>query len=292
MRIVTKVLFYFLKFRNFTYFEITIKDRVSLFYNHLINTIKVNIRPVAIKEVVLGRTYVISLNFRSDRRTSIKAQFSATTLNFSFVDAELFDNSKNSQKYFSTKSLRYLSYGAMGCALSHIKLWEEIASDDQDKYHLIFEDDVIIDSSFQNSLIHLLKTYPSDADIFFLGTRNERPRDILFLSHFNYCRSFNCRLGAFAYIISGKSAKKILNTILPVNLLCGGIDTALGINIRRKKLIAYQMNPSIISHNNNLSSNIYNPSALKKNLHPLTMKSWPNIKRYSKPERCSSCTSY
>lgn len=274
MRVVSRIGFYFLKAKNFLYFEITIKDRVSLFYNHLLNEINANIQFVATKEVNLCMTYVISLTFRSDRRIIIENQFYKTKLSFNFVDAEFFNNSKSNLNYFSTKSLRCLSHGSLGCALSHIKLWEKIASLEADSYHLIFEDDVIFDRNFQNTLDQLLETYPIDADIFFLGTRNERPRDILFFTQFNYCRSFNCRLGAFAYIISSKSAEKILSAITPLNLICGGIDTALGVAIRRKKLIAYQMNKSIVLHNNEFTSNIYNPSSPKKKLHHLTLNSW------------------
>lgn len=118
MRIVSSVIFNFLKIRNFVYFEITLKDRVSLFYNHVINTLNANVRLVETKKVILNTTNVISLEFRSDRRINLIKQFLATKLNFTFVNAELFDNSKSNLKYFYTKSLRYLSHGSVGCALS------------------------------------------------------------------------------------------------------------------------------------------------------------------------------
>ncbi|MBK7678130.1 MAG: glycosyltransferase family 25 protein [Chitinophagaceae bacterium] len=114
----------------------------------------------------------------------------------------------NNEKDFTEKSLRYMSHGAIGCAISHVQLWKKIAAEINDNNYLIFEDDVIFNSNFSKSLHAALRNYPTNTDIFFLGSRNERQRDIKYFTNFNYCRSFNARLGAFAYIISSKSAKK------------------------------------------------------------------------------------
>jgi GR25 family glycosyltransferase involved in LPS biosynthesis len=276
MKKPSRLLIHFLKLANFTYFEITIKDRLRLFIKHLINKLTKNIRFVDTQEISITKTYIISLNFRLDRRQSIQKQLSNIPLELLFVDGIIYDSSKAYNNDFTKKSLRYMSHGAIGCAISHIQLWKKIAAEEIEKYYLILEDDVIFDSNFSKSLTSALKHYPINADIFFLGSRNERPRDISFFTNFNYCGSFNSRLGAFAYIISGKSARKILNTVLPINLLCGGIDTSLGIAIRKNEINAYQMYPSIIYHDNTSLSNIHNPSANRKKLHGLTVTTWPN----------------
>jgi GR25 family glycosyltransferase involved in LPS biosynthesis len=195
---------------------------------------------------------------------------------FAFEDGQLAENDSELEKYFTNRSRRYLSFGALGCALAHIKLMEKVSTMDDDKFYVVLEDDIGFNPIFQGLIMRLMNTYPTDADIFFLGSRNERLRDISFYCENDYCRSFNCRLGAYAYIISGKSAKKILQNILPIDLICGGIDTAIGITIRRQKIIAYQMNDSIIFHDNTISSNIYNPSNPAKILHESVITNWPN----------------
>jgi len=67
----------------------------------------------------------------------------------------------------------------------------------------------------------------------------------------------------------------VRNIQLPINLICGGIDTAIGILVRDKKINAYQFYPTLVYHDNNISSNIFNPSAKKKKLDLRTIKQWP-----------------
>ncbi len=276
MKKTSRLLIYFLKLKNFTYFEITIKDRLILFINHLKNKLTKNIRSEETQKISINNIYVISLKFRLDRRQSIQKRFSNIPLEITFVDGIIYDASKVNNNHFTKKSLRYMSHGSIGCAMSHIQLWENIATEKIEKYYLILEDDVTFDVDFSESLAKVLKNFPTNADIFFLGSRNERLRDIRFFTNFNYCRSFNSRLGAFAYIISVKSARKLLKTVLPIDLICGGIDTSLGISIRKDFITAYQMYPSLIHHDNESLSNIYNPSAMKKKLHSSTIIEWPN----------------
>ena len=65
--------------------------------------------------------------------------------------------------------------------------------------------------------------------------------------------------------------------MLPLNLICGGIDTAIGIAVRQKKINAYRVNSNIVFHENDVSSNIYNPSVPQKKLHSSAIRDWPNF---------------
>ncbi|HTT75030.1 MAG TPA: glycosyltransferase family 25 protein, partial [Candidatus Binataceae bacterium] len=50
--------------------------------------------------------------------------------------------------------------GALGCAMSHLRLWEMAAS--QDKSITIFEDDVIVSYQFEKKALEVLSNMPDD----------------------------------------------------------------------------------------------------------------------------------
>ena len=91
------------------------------------------------------QNYVISLPRETKRRQHIRHEFGKQNISFSFFDAVTPDRIEEVAKKFnialdrSTKAK--LSDGEIGCALSHIVLWDLVLENNLD-YINIFEDDV------------------------------------------------------------------------------------------------------------------------------------------------------
>ena len=272
---INKLQLFVIQILNYTYFEITIFHRFQLFFNHIYNTLSKRLNNIEVSRISLNKIFVISLSYRLDRRKAVKELFEKRKLNFYFFDAFHLNSYNDLNQYFTRQSLKYLSHGSLGCAFSHMKLLEQISTYHDNEYFIIFEDDILLNENFKLKLNSLIDNYPIDADMFFLGTRNERKRDYKFRCNYGYNKTYNSRLGAYAYILNPKNAKKIIELIKPMNLLCGGIDTAIGKLIRQNKIKAYQFEQSIVIHDSNSPSNIFNPSAKTKKVHFKTNCNWP-----------------
>lgn len=150
---------------------------------------------------------------------------------------------------------RDLSYsaGTLGCAISHIKLWEIAAS--QALAITIFEDDIIVSPRFESEAEKILAALPADWDIikwgYLLnpsyiwvdlgiskakiegyGSRvYERPEDILKFWSENNCNGAVRMLHSFGfqgYSISAKGARAALEYCLPLrNRLVTFSDTGI-----------------------------------------------------------------
>jgi len=113
--------------------------------------------------------YVISLERSKDRR-EIFDNYNSKYIKYSYfnaVDGNELNVNSLPRNIFKKGSVNY-SKGALGCALSHLKLWEKCI--DLDKPIVIMEDDAIVSKDFNkhmNNLIHSLA--PKDWDIMLLN---------------------------------------------------------------------------------------------------------------------------
>jgi GR25 family glycosyltransferase involved in LPS biosynthesis len=181
--------------------------------------------------------YVISLKRREDRRESIREIFK--DFNYSFFDAidgKLLKNDFKTRNYISSvfkKNDFQWRKGYLGCALSHIYLWEQLLQDDAHEMYVIFEDDIKeVDMNFISRVEEYKKQVQEreDIDILFLGTHqfNESTttyditQEICFLERNNYAG------GTFSYIIHKRGAHRILDTIYKEGIQ-NGIDYFLKI---------------------------------------------------------------
>jgi GR25 family glycosyltransferase involved in LPS biosynthesis len=73
--------------------------------------------------------------------------------------------------YKSYISSSYVPKSAVGCALSHIKVWKDfIKRDNKDeKYIMIFEEDVVLEEDFKQRVIYSIMNVPIEYDILYLG---------------------------------------------------------------------------------------------------------------------------
>jgi GR25 family glycosyltransferase involved in LPS biosynthesis len=103
-----------------------------------------------------------------------------------------------------------LSYGAVGCYLSHVNLWKKLQFDNLD-YIIIFEDDAIPNFSFLD-LQKIIKNYvPDNWDIILFGGIYNKCKYIN-----NYIRKIYSFYETHAYIINKKGALKLLSKAFPI----------------------------------------------------------------------------
>lgn len=216
---------------------------------------------------------IISLPFRHDRRERIVEQFKNFNIYFEFFDA-IHGNSQRLKAYdiieFSSISKKYLSPGSIGCIASHISVWKNLTLGSYDGF-LIFEDDIILGKNL-SELNLLLNKYPCDAEIIYLGSGSKKRWPNMKKFSSTLSKPFSVRKGAYSYFLFKKGAIKLINEINKVNIVCGGIDSILGILEMRNKLIAYHLMPPICKVDYNLPSNIINFSNKTKNIQEIEFK--------------------
>ena len=110
-------------------------------------------------------------------------------------------------KMFSNPKFHdHLSYGQIGCFLSHLKLYKHII-DNKINISTVFEDDVHFHSKWNN----LAPTYylhtPKDFDIVFIGNQTVIDKSVPLINH-------NSTFCTHAYIITLDGARKLLSLLL------------------------------------------------------------------------------
>ena len=174
--------------------------------------------------------FVINLPRSIERRNYIKHILSEKGLAFTFVEAvdgESLNKKEVKEVYNRNKAKvmfgRELLIGEIGCALSHIKVYQKIL-DENINHAIILEDDAIIKSNFVNS-IELVLDSNFKWDLILLGHNKsfDSSNEISsIISNWgikrldkitNIGRIVRGGLGCYGYLISQSGAKKILNYI-------------------------------------------------------------------------------
>ena len=110
--------------------------------------------------------FVISLKRSQDRRDLFNKSNSEFITNFVFhdaVDGKTLNIEQLNGQIFMKGSKNY-SNGAVGCALSHLQLWEKCI--ELNKPIIVMEDDVIVSNNFKKHLNNLVSNMlPKDFDI-------------------------------------------------------------------------------------------------------------------------------
>jgi GR25 family glycosyltransferase involved in LPS biosynthesis len=183
-------------------------------------------------------SYCINLEDNKDRWQNIQKDQKQVSFNIHRIDAV--DTRKNWEQYRNELTreaavkLRNtinngvrpdhqdLSPGAIGCFLSHLKIYELVLKKHKkDDIILILEDDNKFVNNFENKLHKIIKTAPQDWDIILLGYYDRGSVKVPNNKNFRKIKKFylmNC------YLISISGIKKILNNH---NLIYNQIDSYL-----------------------------------------------------------------
>jgi glycosyl transferase family 25 len=141
---------------------------------------------------------------------------------------------KKKQKTFGIS----LTYGSLGCALSHKIIWEECAKDT--KPYLVLEDDAMPSKEFNTIFTSILNILPSiNYDIFYLGYnqipgfKKTKVDDVI-------SKPSGLITGTYGYIVSPNGANKLLS-VFPISKQ---IDSSISDNL--SKFIVYCSSTQII----------------------------------------------
>lgn len=174
------------------------------------------------------KIFVISLTSSVSRRTSIRNQFDCINIPFEFVDAV--DGrgytEEDLRKYTDFERVmaqrNWLSNGAVGCALSHLKVYERILAENLD-YALVLEDDVLLKPDFPH-WINEIDPYRIQADITLLYFTSWNPCILLRQSEHHLAADIVAYtpkdifqpITAAAYIVKSHACKRMLDQLKPV----------------------------------------------------------------------------
>ena len=182
------------------------------------------------KNVFFTHVYLMNLERRPDRLNNFLSNYNNSDMKdipitkFNAIDGSklnistvpLTNLAQLEMKQLETTGFRYKHYqltkGAIGCYLSHVKIWENIIKTKQDKV-LIFEDDARIPPNMLHAMNKIMKDIPEDWDIVLLG---------------KYCNEcvdkgkyykINRFILLHSYLISRKGVEKIINadSLFPIS---------------------------------------------------------------------------
>ncbi len=167
--------------------------------------------------------YVIALKSATTRRAEMTRRLNKLGLKFSFIDAVVGrDISAAETKSHTDPNRQYktpspLSAGSLGCALSHMAVWETIANAPA-PFGFILEDDAVLSDDVPQ-LLARLERLTGKIDIVNLHFRGGKPLiDVAQLSpthRLTSCRYNN--FGAESYIISRDAAVRLLAVAKPIS---------------------------------------------------------------------------
>ena len=107
------------------------------------------------------------------------------------------------------------TWGAIGCYLSHVSIWEALLKDEKNDMYLIFEDDIVFKDNFIDKFEDRMANTPPGWDILFLDTlwneKSEPYNDFFKIITGQF-------FGAHAYIINKKCVEKLLQRIFPIEI--------------------------------------------------------------------------
>lgn len=216
------------------------KDNIK--YNYFIKTIKKSILFDRCERFIGVDGSTIDLRILSDDIITDKARS---------------DIMSDTQKIYGIS----LTYGSLGCALSHRLIFEECAKLQSNKPVLILEDDIVLSNNFDTSFISVLdKLDKIEYDICYLGY-NEIPGFKKNKIDNVLAKPSGLITGLYGYLLKPSGASKLLDYIFPLNVQ---IDSSISHHI--DKLNAYCSYNKLIDVNNQFCSKTQQNNSCK-NIH-------------------------
>jgi glycosyl transferase family 25 len=203
--------------------------------------------------VTMPPLYVISLDRARDRRAFVEEAFGAVGLSpriVSAVDGQRLDPGSASQ-YAELNAVyafgRPLTPGEIAVALSHLSLYRLMLEEGHDEV-VVFEDDVRPSPELV-ALLAERHRFPSDADVVTLHSLFDWATpvpvdDEVLAGHFRVCRYQRTPMGAQAYLVRARAARRLLEVAYPVRLP----SDELLFRPRPARLRVYGIEPTPVEH--------------------------------------------
>lgn len=226
------------------------------------------------------KTYIINLDKDTSRLEKVIKQLTDYNItNYARIPAVYGKDLSEDEIKEATSDFcnKFCTKSSIGCALSHIKAYKEILSN-EDPYALILEDDVVFEDNFKDLVREKLEMVPKDFDIVYLGCNNCNSEgniksladvyglmfDTKYQKVNDWVYSPKLAFALHAYIVSNTGAKKLLEIFK--DGIYGHIDWQ--IQNSRKELNVYAVSPSLAYQD--LGTNVSNQaSQYPKSIHKL-----------------------
>ena len=210
-----------MKYQYYLLFNITIFIIIVFFY-YFIKKKKIYNK--------LIKAYVINLGYRIDRKLNFINSYNLNNINFEIIKAIdkktlipkiLLNNNILGKIGYDNLSLsirknhyEFNNLGAVGCYLSHIKVWKKILKDNV-KYGIVYEDDVEFNNNItSDSIIECINNLPDDWHILLLNKNKVKMHKINNVKNLYKVERFLC---THSYVIKTSIIKYLLENILPIN---------------------------------------------------------------------------
>jgi len=228
-------------------------DRMTTFALDKNTIVKDGNKEFSINFIVLKRD--------KERNTYIRKLIKNNNINYyNIIDAT--DGKNIDLKYYIDNN--YITYlasrdmrlGAIGCAISHIKLWETFLKNN-DNLLIVMEDDVYLMPDFNENLYHYINHLPKNFDISYLLIHPNK----LYQNKFNnsihinkYVKKGFGQWGTVAYILSKKGANRLIKLCKPI---VNPIDIMIKETIENNKIISYMPTNKLVYMPYSFKSNIW-----------------------------------
>lgn len=179
----------------------------------------------------LGGAFLINLDKRTDRLEGMKEEITKSKIlrelgvkRIAAVDGTrlphrdmvakgiLSKKAYNSLMENTEVNGEYLTMGGLGCFLSHVHVWEEIAL--MEKPALVLEDDVMLSDTFDDEMEGLLRDAPSHYGIIYLANMvGEAVHRSLRAHNDRMYRMKGDQWGTYAYVLSPPAARMMLKRL-------------------------------------------------------------------------------
>lgn len=169
------------------------------------------------------KAYIINLPHAHKHRMHMEQTLNNFKINYEFIEAIYGKDIDVPNSMYDEKAYRLLhgkltNKSEIGCYFSHIKALETFIRSEH-SHALIFEDDLILDKSFDEILLKAMN-YSEQFDILRLSSlHNGYPVKLTnILNNFNLCHYLCYCGGAGAYLLNRKAAKILIEKIIPMYL--------------------------------------------------------------------------
>lgn len=202
----------------------------------------------------MNKTPIFVINLKLDIAKKERMLAMLTKLNLEFSLFEAIDGKTLSEGKITTiydknhpRLKRQLSKGELGCAFSHLRIYQKMI-DDNIKQAIILEDDAIIDKDFIDCL-PIIDYAPQNWELILFGHSDSKNEQRHFCkvnvptpnnpTKFSMVKPISAASGTYAYIINQNGAKKMLHT---TSKLLKAIDDYTG-NYQEVNLYAIYPHP-------------------------------------------------
>ena len=171
--------------------------------------------------------FIINLKQDVDKKEHMKSLCSKYKLNCNFIEAVYgkdLDDQAIANVYDENEALRVfkrsLTKGEIGCALSHLSIYQKIVDQNIEKA-IIFEDDIEIYDGFFD-VIESIEKFPNDWELVLLGYHQKIIRkyfccQLSLKDKYRLVRLSDIHTGAHAYLINFRGAKRLLSEAIILN---------------------------------------------------------------------------